>query len=358
MTLMRTPAALFRAALFMALCTAGIPGHGQGTNKMTAGQLRLVPLPRSVAGHEGQCVVPVTARVAAKDPALLALANVLQGEIGICFGHKLSIAQPAEAGAGDIGLEIDDSLGKDEYLLDVSDRVRVMGGSYEAAAMGTVTLLQALAPSNTALILPRMSVKDSPTAGFRGLMIDLARNWHSVRNLQQCILLCREYKIGYLQLHLTDDPSFTFQSRAYPELATPGRSYTVAQLKELDQFASERGVTLVPELEMPGHSLAAKKAMPALFGTEHGHYGTLNFAKPEAAAALDTLIGELLEVFRSSPYFHIGSDECNLKDLEKDAEFQRAMEKAGVETVSDLFRKFIVARNDVVKRHGKRMIVW
>jgi hexosaminidase len=121
-------------------------------------------------------------------------------------------------------------------------------------------------------------------------------------------------------------------------------------------------VTIVPEYEMPGHSAAANRAMPDLFairGTRpYEHQASINFAKDDVMKAVATIVGEMCDVFRSSPYFHIGGDEADLALAAQNAEFQAAFKKHGLPDQHQLYRKFVVDMDQIVKRHGKRMIVW
>jgi hexosaminidase len=211
-----------------------------------------------------------------------------------------------------------------------------------------------------------MSISDGPAVEYRGLMIDVARQYHSTASLKRIVQLCRLYKIRYLQLHLTDDQSFMFPSKAYPQLATQnqhgGKTYTIAELKDLVAYADARNVTIVPEYEMPGHSAAANRALPDLFiirrTKPYEHHASINFAKDEVMKAVAAIVGEMCEVFRSSPYFHIGGDEADLALANQNVEFQAAMKKHNLPNKHQLYRKFVVDMNEVVKRHGKRMIVW
>ena len=138
-----------------------------------------------------------------------------------------------------------------------------------AAAWSTVTLLQALAVGPQGASLPKMSVSDRPDFPFRSAMTDIARKWHPLVNLYELVDLFRFYKIRYLQFHLNDHGMFTFGSKQFSKLPTVGkygrRYYTIEELKALVAYADARGVTLIPELEMPGHSDAGR-LMPEVFG--------------------------------------------------------------------------------------------
>lgn len=318
----------------------------------------LVPWPRTYEAGKGE-LHPT--RVVATTTNLLPLARVLAGEMVQAGGTRLEVASGA-ARTGDIALVIDTSLRGEAYTVRVADTATVRGGNYAAVALGTVTLLQSLRGG----ALPACEIQDEPRASYRGLLVDVARKFHSIETLKQCVVLCRLYKIRYLQLHLTDDQSFTFSSTAYPLLTTKnhhgGPAYILEQLRELEQFAVERGVVIVPEFEMPGHAGAMNRAMPELFkikGTKpYEHHASINFVNDKVLAALDTIIGEMCDVFRASPYFHIGGDEADIAFAHQHPEFQAAMKETGLTNQWQLYRRFLVRMNETVKQRGKQMIVW
>jgi len=323
-----------------------------------AEDLNLIPWPQSVERGDGDLPIDQDTRIVIEDVSLNPLGDVLAEEIKMLTELELPVEKEASARPGDIVLNIDPSMEEEQYHLEVVDRTRVSGGSYNGVAAGTVTLLQSLQLHGEAAKLPVVDIVDEPYASYRGFMLDPARHFHTPEMLKDVINLCRWYKIRYLQLHLTDNQSFTFPSQAYPELPTPDRHYTLEQLHELEEYATERGVVIIPELDMPGHGRAVVEARPELFATETGSRSTMNYAKPEVGEALDTIIGEMLDVFRSTPYFHIGADEVEFDGLEKDPDFQAAMEETGLGNVEELYRKFIVDRNETVREHKKQMIVW
>ena len=179
---------------------------------------------------------------------------------------------------------------------------------------------------------------------------------------------CAGCTIRFLQLHLTDDPAFTFPSTAFPKLAAQpqhgGPAYTLEELRDLERYACERGVAIVPEMEVPGHAGAMNRAMPELFkirGTKpYGHHASINFANPAVVQAVDTLVGEMCEVFRSSPYFHVGGDEADLAFAHQHEDFQAAFKQFGLgeKGQGQLYRHFLIQMDEIVRKHGKRMIVW
>lgn len=316
----------------------------------------LLPAPRSVEGTGGTLALPDTLACGVADERLRPLIPVIDYEYRMLTGGRV-----VAAGAGaPCRLSLDASLTDEEYRLEIDDAVDVTGGSYRAVAMGTVTLMQMLRTDAGAAALPTGTIRDRPDRGYRGLLIDLARQWHDVPVIEQVILLARWYKINHLQLHLTDDPLFTFPTGSFPQLPTPGRHYTKEQLRRLDEFARDRGVTLVPEIDVPGHAGQFVARMPELFGIRdrERNRGTLNMGREQVYEALDTILGEVAEVFRTSPYIHIGADEANFQHHADDPDVQRYLAEHGLVDVDELYRHFLVRMNEIVKRHGKQTIVW
>ncbi len=317
----------------------------------------MIPFPRNYERREGELKLTEGGRIVVADDALAPLANVVATELELLAAIRLPVV-PGTPRAGDVGLTLDDSLAGEQNVVDVGDFAAVRGGTYPALADGTVTLLQMLGDRAKLGVLPRGCAKDEPALPFRGLMVDLARQWHEVETLRKLIILCRWYKIRTLHLHLTDDQSFTFPSTAYPQLATPGRSYTLEQLRDLEAFASERGVTLLPELDVPGHSTALNQALPSLVACDPPGVHDICPGRESTYEVLQTLIREMCDVFRTTPHFHIGADECQAKAWPACAHCRSYREKHGLDDEHELYRHFLVRANDIVKRCGKRTIAW
>ena len=219
----------------------------------------VVPSVRESSYRGGSLSLTKGFSVVVEDPALEPLSDVLSEDFYLLTGLRNSATEQRAV----IRLRIDGTLGEEEYRLSIGGEAVIEGGSYQAVSMGLVTLLQSV---DGTLKVPKSEIVDRPAKGYRGVMLDLARSWHDITTLKDIITLCRWYKINYLHLHLTDDQAFTFPSTEYPELATEGRSYTVAELRELNQYAFERGVTLIPEIDVPGHSTQFVRKLPELFG--------------------------------------------------------------------------------------------
>ena len=333
--------------------------------------LKLIPMPQKVKLAVGTLVLGEGSRVVVAGKELAPLAQVLSDEILTVTGLRLKPAQGRGA-KGDIVLKLDPKHAGESYSLSVDDRATVAGGNYFAVASGTVTLLQALSCRSDKLSLPCMTIQDKPAYAYRGAMIDLARKHHSPDGIKQVVELCRLYKIRYLQVHLSNDHLFMFPSAAFPQAGKSNQEfarfepkskpkvdpYTLEELRDLERFSQARGVHIVPEMDMPGHSGRLIADCRTTFGFA-GNGSTLHIASPKTFKALTTLINEVMDVFQGTPYVHLGADEVGLGGLENTPEFKAAREKdPAIKSAHDLYCKFIRDMHGVIARRGKRMIAW
>lgn len=339
-----------------------------------AERVSLVPIPTSLRMFDGEMEVNRQARVVATDKRLHPLAGIFADEIFLATGLRLeTTTEPPRP--GDIALALtlpDPKAREDAYNIVVAENATVSAASYRGMALGTVTLLQALQSANDGIWLPRMAVEDWPRFSYNGVLLDLARKPYSIDVLKQCIEVCRFYKIRHILLHMSDENAWTFPSTKYPQLGsnnfawgggeTP-RVYKLDELKELVAFADARGVTLVPELEVPGHSGQLRGTLTEIFGYRDAAgknvgLGVVNMVREEAFAALETLIGEMCDVFKSSPFFHVGCDEASLGGIEEMPEIKEFVARHKLAAPHDVFNGFVRRLNGIVKSKGKRMIVW
>jgi hexosaminidase len=350
----------------------------------------LLPWPKSIVVAPGRVRIDAESRIVAADAELKPLAAILRDELRLVSGLRLALAE-GPARDGDISLAINRNLEAGGEILAVrrgelvrtrdgahriatQQVIRVEGAGYRAVAEGTVTLLQAVSRSGDSVTVPAMTVHDWPHADYTGVMLDVARQAHTLEDIRHCILVCRAYKVRYLQLHMTDDQAWTIPSTAYPRLGTMNGSahggpvpprYDLAALKELVAFADARGVTLVPELETPGHSSNACSTLPEVFGYLHPNtstalaQGMMNLANPRLYEALDVIVGEMCDVFTSSPYVHIGCDEVSgLANVADTPQAEAFMREKNLNGAGDLLAFFVSALNDMVKRRGRKAILW
>lgn len=293
---------------------------------------QVVPAPQQLGREPGSCRAGHLVRA---DPAFRAQADA--------FAHalrRLGVAAAAVADAADpaavVELARDESLAEGAYAIRcTADLVTARASGPKGAAWAAATLLQLAEVEGGAVRWPRVRVTDRPDLPYRSFMVDMGRNPHSPATLRQVVDMCWFYKVNLLHLHLTDDQLFSWPSEAFPALQSARAGWTLGDFVELERYAVARGVAIVPELEVPGHSTILRREYPDRFGTTPTELAT----RPECQRAVEVLIAEMAAVFRSTPYFHIGGDEAY-----------------GVP--QDVQRDFINRLDAFVKSTGKRTVVW
>jgi hexosaminidase len=215
--------------------------------------------------------------------------------------HQVQLSNDADAL---LTFSYSENLSPEAYSIAVtSNQIQVTASTVKGLAHATATLLQLVGTSETKT-LPLVQIEDAPKLPYRNFMIDMGRNPHSVELLKETIDLLWFYKLDSVQLHLTDDQRIAFPSTAYPKLWDG--LISLAEFQDLERYAVERGVTIIPELEVPGHSELLRRNYPEVFGET----GTDLTKSKTALQAIKTLLDEMMAVFSSSPYIHIGGDEA------------------------------------------------
>eukprot|EP00935_MAST-01C_sp_MAST-1C-sp1_P001202 g1202.t1 len=261
------------------------------------------------------------------------------------------------------------------YTLDIaSDGVKLTAGTYAGMVAATATLVQAVemagdydavptTPQNctTAPVwrLPVMEVSDSPALPYRGLMVDAARAYLPPVSLKALVMLCRMYKLNYLHIHMTDTGAFTFPSTAYPALSAKSSiKYNLTELHDVQTFAAARGVTILAEVDVPGHATAMTHTLPGTFGFKSApQLGIIDFTNASVILAVQTIFDEISAVFPSE-YVHMGGDEVDFGALTNLPEIAAALKRENVAEVADLYRIFIGKMDAYAKSRNKTLHVW
>ena len=258
-----------------------------------------------------------------------------------------------------LSLNNDTSLGEEGYELSItSDSVLIRANQPAGLFYGVQTLRQLLpAHQSESVTLPALSIRDIPRFAWRGAMLDVARHFFGVEDVKRYIDLISHYKMNVLHLHLSDDQGWRIEIHSWPRLTEIGGStqvggdrggyYTQQQYKEIVEYARSRYVTIVPEIDTPGHTNAAlasyaelnrSEEAPALYeGTQVG-FSTLWINNEITYQFLDDVIGELAAL-TPSPYIHIGGDEAR-------------------STPEEDYKYFIKRLQEIVVSHGKTAVGW
>ena len=242
-----------------------------------------------------------------------------------------------------------------------------------------------------ALSVPAVEVYDYPRFEYRGMHLDVVRHIFSVDYIKQYIDYLALHKMNYFHLHLTDDQSWRIESKKYPKLNSigswrdgtiigifPGTGvdstryggfYTVEQLKDIVKYAAERQITIVPEIDVPGHSMAIIASYPQFSTTPDipkkpaitwGIYNRQNNVlapSDEVFVFLADVFNELMDIF-PGPYIHIGADECAKKWWKESASTQEYMRSKGLKDENELQKYFVERISEVVTARGRKIVGW
>ena len=262
-------------------------------------------------------------------------------------------------------------LGDDEsYSLEVTpQQVTLKSNTVVGALRGLETVVQLVTNSNGTYILPGVVIKDQPRFPWRGLHIDVSRHFEPLELIKRNIDALAAAKMNVFHWHLTDDQGFRIESKVFPKLTgmgSDGLFYTQAEARDLIAYAADRGIRVIPEFDMPGHTTAWMVGHPELASGRgpyqiERHFGifdpTMDPTKESTYQFLDKFIGEMAKVFPDE-YIHIGGDENNGKQWTANPDIQAFMKKKGIANNVDLQTYFTQKVQAIVKKHGKKMIGW
>jgi hexosaminidase len=298
--------------------------------------------------------------------------------------------------SGDIDVREDPGLGPEAYRLTCGSRgVEIVAGGRAGAFYAAQSLHQLLPDASyrfsadTSWRVPGVRIEDSPRFAWRGLHFDVARHFSPKREVLRLIDLMGVHKLNRLHLHLADDQGWRVESKAYPLLhevsshrprtatnyyrepdayddVPHGGYYTLDDLAEIGAYARSRCVTVVPEIDVPGHASAILAAYPALGATGERHdvldrWGispAILSPLPPTVEFLTTVFDELIGALGSVPFFHIGGDEVVLDHWSASAEITAYGESLGLAGANEMQAWFLRRLADALAGRGARAVVW
>ena len=320
----------------------------------------VVPELKQWTGKDGNFTPGKDTRIVctSQNPELLRIARMFADDYQQMFGQTLSVAQ-GKATSGDfvLSLSADKKLGEEGYAIKITDRVAISAPTPTGLYWRTRTLLQ-LAEQNQERSLPQGTIRDYPDYPLRGFMIDCGRKFIPMAYLQDLVKIMAYYKMNTLQVHLNDNgfkqyfehnwdktyAAFRLESEIYPGLTARDGSYSKKEFIDFQKQAASNFVEIIPEIDVPAHSLALTHYKPEIGSKEYG-MDHLDLFKPETYEFVDALFKEYLE--GDNPVFvgkrvHIGTDEYS--NAKKD--------------VVEKFRAFTDHYIRFVEGFGKQAVVW
>lgn len=369
-----------------------------GSHTSLGAAVTVIPEPKVMTPSTGEFFLS-DQTVIETDEITAALGKYAQGLFSPATGFKLPLKRgfsEESSHTSRIQLrlnELTDDLGKEGYTLSVKkDEINLCAATQAGVFYGIQTLRQLL-PAGiersqpTAGVIqwaiPCMEIKDQPRFPWRGLMMDCSRTFWSKEYIHRTIRLMALYKLNHLHLHLTDDQGWRLEIKKYPKLTQLGAEfparfseppehqgfYSQADIKEIVAYAAQHHVTIVPEIEMPGHALAALACYPELSCTAgpfeiHPFHKGINI-HPEIFCAgnertfefIEDVLSEVIELF-PAPFIHIGGDEAPKQNWKACPKCQARIQTEKLGNEHDLQSYFIKRVEKFVNARGKKIIGW
>ncbi|MEU8020299.1 family 20 glycosylhydrolase [Micromonospora parva] len=335
---------------------------------------QVAPSVREWTGGTGVWTLAPSSRILL-DPAhaaqLSPAATALRVDLGAISGADVPVVSSATPGTGDILLTLtntDAGIGDQGYLLTAGSTVVIRANAAAGVYYGTQTLLQMIKQSATRTTVPAGTIRDYPQYRDRGVMLDVGRHFYEMDYLENLLRRMAWLRLNTLRLHLTEWNGFRLRSDRYPGLAS-AQSYSKADLRRLQDVAKRYHITIVPEIDLPGHATAMTTYDPTMRfscssmdyapwpGGERGGW-TLNLTKENARTFVMNLLSEFVPLF-DGPYFHIGGDEYQT-DAAKNScpELVNYAQARGFPYPGDVFTEFMNLMNDKVRSYGKTAQLW
>jgi hexosaminidase len=340
----------------------------------------LMPVPASVTFDNERLAVDESFKVAIRGHSDARLQAAIARFVKRLEGRTVLSLAP--------GLALDDQLttlivhcegpGKDipavgeneSYRIDITSRQALLSAPTVVGAIrGLETVLQLVDADRRGYFLPGAKIQDQPRFPWRGLLIDVARHFEPVEVLKRNLDGMAALKMNVFHWHLTEDQGFRVESKKYPklhQLGSDGNYYTQEQIKDVIAYARDRGIRVVPEFDIPGHSTSWLVGYPEL-GSAPGPYTierrpgifepALDPTREDVYKFLEGFLGEMAALFPDA-YLHIGGDENEGKQWDRNPAIQAYMKAKGIKDNHALQAYFNTRLLKILQKHGKKMIGW
>jgi len=369
-------------ALLLTIASSGVsrvPAQTPATS-VAQSQLSLMPVPASIQLQTGRLAITDAFTVATRgytDDRLRAsiarMTRRLAGRTVITLPLEPAVDESSatlviqcERGGSSIP-----SLGENEsYSLEITDRqARLVAPTVVGAMRGLETFLQLVQGDRDGYYLPGIRIQDQPRFPWRGLLIDIGRHYQPPEVLKRNLDAMAAVKLNVFHWHLTEDQGFRVESKKFPKLhlmGSDGLYYSQDQVREIIAYAAERGIRVMPEFDIPGHSTSWLVGYPEL-GSAPGPYKieraagifepALDPTRDQTYKFLDGFLGEMATLFPDA-YMHIGGDENEGKQWDRNPRIQAFMKEKGIKDNHALQAYFNQRVLKILQKHGKKMIGW
>ena len=351
-----------------------------GAMALRAQENNLMPQPAELTWGQGRLTIDDSFRVALEgytEPRLQASAERLLERLAGQTGIPVSDEVSKDSSKATLVIDCDhagervQTVREDEsYRLEVTPQQARLGAPTPVGVLrGIETFLQLVDLDKSGFGISAVKIVDHPRFPWRGLLIDASRHWMPVPVITRNLDAMAALKFNVLHWHLSDDQGFRVESRRFPKLygmGSDGHFYTQAQIREVIAYARERGIRVVPEFDMPGHTTSWFVGYPELASAPNPYsieraWGIfdpcMDPTREEVYTFLDAFIGEMAALF-ADEYFHIGGDEVNGKQWDASPRIRDFMRAHKMKDNADLQAYFNRRILVIVQKHGKKMIGW
>jgi hexosaminidase len=345
----------------------------------TNSTLSLMPLPASLQVNAGRLPVDSKFTLSVQEYTDERLERAIDRTLRRLNARtNLTLSRiPEKSSAGNLVVRVDTSgqsiqgLTEDEsYSLETSPQQAVLHAHTVVGALrGLETLLQVLDADHDGFFLPVIHIEDRPRFAWRGLMIDVSRHWEPVEVIKRTLDAMAVVKLNVFHWHLSDDQGFRVESRAFPllhKLGSDGLYYTQPQIREIVDYARDRGIRVVPEFDMPGHAHSWFIGYPQ-FASAPGPYVFKHYlggdsvpfdpTREQTYRFIDKFIGEMATLFLDK-YWHVGGDEVDGTPWDANPAIRAFKKRHQLKDNAALQVYFNQRLTKIVHKHGKQMVGW
>jgi hexosaminidase len=363
----------------LVLAAIAVPSPSPAQPLAPAGRNDLMPAPERLEWQTGHLILDARfsiASVGASDPRLVAARKRVQARLEAITGLRLLGGDKGGKNstllldAAAPGLPVQDLTEDESYELAVTPRqARLTAPNPLGILRGLETFLQLIRPEGTRYVVPAVRIQDRPRFPWRGLLIDPCRRWQPLDVIKRNLDAMAAVKLNVLHWHLSEDQGFRIESLVFPRLnekGSDGLYYTQQQVRDVLAYARDRGIRVMAEFDMPGHSTSWLVGHPEL-GSAPGPFSlertwgvfdnALDPTRDEVYAFLDRFLGEMAALFPDA-YLHIGGDEVTPRQWNENLGVLDFLYRRELDDAPQLQAHFNRRINEILTRHGKRMVGW
>lgn len=343
-------------------------------NTYANSDINVIPKPQKVSLGEGFFTFNSKTSLLYASNDLKVIAAIFQSTLETEFSIKTLPKPNGKAVANSVVLQLDSKLGKEAYILNVqADKILCKASTEAGLFYALQSLAQLIKIENGKQTVPVVLIEDSPVYAWRGYMLDESRHFMGKEAVKQYLDIMARLKLNVFHWHLTDEQGWRIEIKRYPlltqegsigswsDINAPSAFYTQDEIKEIVEYAAQRYIMVVPEIDMPGHATAVGRSYPEVSGGGEGRWKDFTFhpAKEATYEFISNVFDEIVQLF-PAPYIHIGADEVHFGNQSwfTDPLMQKFIKDNNLKNEIGLEHYFVRRACDIVNAKGRKMIGW